>query len=112
MQVFFLVSHISLGFGGGAGANLYPRINTIVGGSYGVSHIGGSYITGGGLRATGLTGVKFGFSIHIISTRRTRRWRWFRGLFAVHTYHGCYLFFDDSTAVQAPKRKKANAGKY
>jgi hypothetical protein len=53
--------HISLGFGGGAGANLYPRMNALVGGSYGVSHIGGGYVTGAP-RATGLTGVKFGTS--------------------------------------------------
>ena len=58
---YLCIMHISLGFGGGAGANLYPRINTIIGGSYGVSHIGGSYVTGAP-RATGLTGVKFGTS--------------------------------------------------
>ena len=58
---YLAIMHISLGFGGGAGANVYPRINVITGGSYGVSHIGGSYITGAP-RATGLTGVKFGTS--------------------------------------------------
>ena len=60
---YLAIMHISLGFGGGAGVPSYPRINVITGGSYGVSHIGGGYITGAGLRATGLTGVKFGTSV-------------------------------------------------
>jgi len=59
---YLAIMHISLGFGGGAGAHLYPRINVITGGVSGVSHIGGGYITGAGLRATGLSGVKFGTS--------------------------------------------------
>jgi hypothetical protein len=56
---YLAILHISLGFGGGAGANLYPRMNALVGGSYGVSHIGGSYVTGAP-RATGISGIKFG----------------------------------------------------
>ena len=61
LEPHLVIMHISLGRGGGAGANLYPRYESIAVGGNGVTHIGGCYITGAP-RATGIAGIKFGVS--------------------------------------------------